>query len=135
MSLGNKIKMLQYLSSFPSIKKAIPEFYCIDNNIMNKVYNECRGENLISEFSNALKKHIPNLYNEIYRKIGDLPWIIRSSGEEDSYDDIGAGKYISVICSTPQELEDCVARVSLSGIGERAELFDRTKAIYTLNVN
>jgi len=52
--------------------------------------------------------------------LGALPWIIRSSGDEDREDNPNAGAYESYICNSKEEFQHKLAKTMLSGMIDRA---------------
>ncbi|MGW8142263.1 hypothetical protein [Sphingomonas zeae] len=68
-------------------------------------------------YADALTRARPALAEEVRRRCGPPPWIVRSSGEEDGDGDANAGGYESLVCVDERELIETVATVALSGAG------------------
>lgn len=75
------------------------------------------AETEIARYAAALMRERPTLADEVEATCGPAPWIVRSSGDEDSEENVNAGGYDSLICASKHDLADCVARVALSGLG------------------
>lgn len=57
------------------------------------------------------EQNVEELYHNIEKKIGGLPWIVRSSGNEDG-EEINAGKYLSVPCYSKKKFHEAIISVS-----------------------
>jgi hypothetical protein len=77
-------------------------------------------ETLCLRYAELLLQQHPDLAAEVTAACGPAPWIVRSSGIEDTADQINAGGYDSVICDDAAALPECVAKVALSGLHEHA---------------
>lgn len=75
---------------------------------------------LVTGYTQFLRRQWPGLADEIARACGPAPWIVRSSGAEDQEDNINAGGYDSLVCAGPEELPAVVAAVVFSGYGAHA---------------
>lgn len=69
-----------------------------------------------------LKGNYAGLYEKVKNEIGELPWIIRSSGDEDRPDNPNAGAYESYSCYRESDLYVNLAKTILSGINVKALL-------------
>ncbi|MFD7663875.1 hypothetical protein [Streptomyces sp. NPDC059788] len=67
-----------------------------------------------------LREQRPGLAAEVRAECGPAPWIVRSSGAEDTAVNVNAGGYDSVVCRSEAELYGIVAAVVWSGCTERA---------------
>nr|CAG38712.1 putative lividomycin production protein [Streptomyces lividus] len=75
---------------------------------------------LVSAYGAYLREQRPGLAAEVRVECGPAPWIVRSSGAEDTAVNVNAGGYDSVVCRSEAELYDTVATVVWSGCTERA---------------
>lgn len=88
--------------------------------LLHAVSADLAEADAIACYASALEQALPNLVNDIEASCGRGPWIVRSSGDEDSVDCVNAGGYESLICEDSSKLITCVAAVALSGRTEHA---------------
>ncbi|OKI02201.1 hypothetical protein A6A06_14105 [Streptomyces sp. CB02923] len=75
---------------------------------------------LVRAYGAHLREQRPGLAAEVRAECGPAPWIVRSSGAEDTAVNVNAGGYDSVVCPGEAELYATVAAVVWSGCTERA---------------
>jgi hypothetical protein len=82
-------------------------------------------ERWIDRFGDVLRERRADLVDKVRAVCGDAPWIVRSSGAEDTDANINAGGYDSLVCWNKLDLYTTVARVALSGYTERSIMQQR----------
>lgn len=121
------------LKEVPSITSLIPATFPIDTDMARGWLDVYEGDNAAAVVSLAsyIRTVRPALLDEVTTTCGAMPWIIRSSGNEDKHDFINAGAYLSLVCNDRENFFDLLSEVMLSGRTERAltqsSLFDRVE--------
>lgn len=85
---GNKYRNLKLMSQIKELHDIIPPF-----ELVNKDWDK----------KESLREYAHKVFFENEAKIGELPWIVRSCGEEDSVDNPNAGAYESFSCFSEEE--------------------------------
>ncbi len=119
---GIKCVRLLELRNHSLFTAYIPPLYPIDNALACEFMEHYEGaeEELPAELSRYLERKEPLWFNRVQEVCGELPWIIRSSGEEDLNETTNAGAYLSLVCDRKERFYDLLAEVMLSGRTEHA---------------
>lgn len=83
------------------------------------------NDNLFEELVELLQCNYSDCFEKIEQSIGSLPWIIRSSGDEDSIDNPNAGAYESYCCYQKEKFYVTLAKTLLSANNDHAVNQDR----------
>jgi hypothetical protein len=76
---------------------------------------------LVNHYAEYLRANDPDLPARVKAVCGSGPWIVRSSGDEDTETNVNAGGYDSLVCVDSSELHDLVAAVVFSGYSSAAQ--------------
>ncbi|HEU5375265.1 MAG TPA: hypothetical protein VFV38_07490 [Ktedonobacteraceae bacterium] len=119
---GLKCARLLDLSSTELFKGLVPALYPVEVTDINAFLAPLADNptTLLPQVSNYLMAQKPTLSEDVKRTCGPLPWIIRSSGAEDTATSTNAGGFESLVCRAEGELYGLLARVILSGMTQRA---------------
>src|SRR5512146_547041 len=92
---GLKCARLLYLSSTESFKDLVPALYPVEVTDINALLASLPDNpaTLLPWVSNYLMAQKPTLSEDVKRTCGPLPWIIRSSGDEDTDTSTNAGGF------------------------------------------
>ena len=116
MSLYNNKNFQKYIPKMFPFRLEEKDEAIIGQYIQNNKLGLC---DITAEY---LKENHVALYEKIKSEIGELPWIIRSSGDEDRPDNPNAGAYESYSCYQESDFYVNLAKTVLSGISVRALL-------------
>ncbi len=119
-SFGPKCDRLLRLRELPETEALVLPLFPVTAIDIGEASAATPFETLRLRYADLLARHHPDLAAEVTAACGPAPWIVRSSGLEDTADQINAGGYDSVICDDAAALPDCVAKVALSGLHEHA---------------
>ncbi len=121
---GNKYNNIKKLYNCQQLQENVPNAYpfIIEEDDKKKIEqlmkNESKGLNEILE--KILNDKYYGLFDAVENELGELPWIIRSSGEEDGEENSNAGAYESYICDNKEKFNEQLAKTMLSGMNDRA---------------
>ncbi|MFC9774445.1 hypothetical protein [Paenibacillus chitinolyticus] len=121
-SFGIKCERLLELRNNETFTAHIPPLYPIDPKPAVEFLEQYSGteEELPGQMALYIEQREPSRFDQIREVCGDLPWIIRSSGEEDLNETTNAGAYLSLVCEHRDDFYDVLAQVMLSGSTEHA---------------
>ncbi|WP_338553244.1 hypothetical protein [Paenibacillus sp. KS-LC4] len=132
---GEKCDRLLKFKENSSISDLIPATYPIDVVLAQRWQEVYEGDNNTAEMNLAayIRWIRPSMLDEVTEVCGPMPWIVRSSGDEDKLDYTNAGAYLSLVCDDPNHFFEVLSQVMLSGRTERAlsqsALFERTMEV------
>ena len=121
---GNKYNNIIKLYNCQEFQEYVPNAYPFrieeddERFIEELIKNECEETDAILE--SLLYDKYGTLFESVDNELGALPWIIRSSGDEDREDNPNAGAYESYICNSKEEFQHKLAKTMLSGMIDRA---------------
>lgn len=119
-SFGPKCDRLLRLRELPETEALVLPLFPVAAIEIGEESTGTPFETRCLRYADLLVRDHPDLAAEVTAACGPAPWIVRSSGIEDTADQINAGGYDSVICDDAAALPECVAKVALSGSHEHA---------------
>ncbi|MBV6716499.1 hypothetical protein [Paenibacillus chitinolyticus] len=121
-SFGIKCERLLELRNNETFTAHIPPLYPIDPIAAVEFLEQYSGteEELPGRLARYIEQREPSRFDQIKKVCGDLPWIVRSSGEEDLNETTNAGAYLSLVCERRDNFYEVLAQVMLSGSTEHA---------------
>lgn len=114
---GAKCDRILHLKKSNNIGQIIPKTYPISYNLLEGLYiDDCNYEEAVTKATEYISNSQGSVLSDsIINECGCPPWIIRSSGEEDTDETSNAGAYESIVCNYVEELYKCIAAVMLCG--------------------
>nr|BCJ78228.1 hypothetical protein [Niallia circulans] len=121
-SFGIKCERLLELRSNETFTAHIPPLVPIDPTLAFEFLEQYDGieEEMTDSLARYIEQNDASRVDRVKQVCGALPWIIRSSGEEDLNETTNAGAYLSLVCEREDEFFAVLARVMLSGSTEHA---------------